>query len=318
MIKTLKLENKLRDSKFELLASLAYPYASKEVLYLAHLWNTWLFFVDDFFDRDPKYGKDVKWAKTFVEKLLNHLNNNIDNTDITSTMMKFTSFVGETLKKMMSVNQFNDFILSVKDYLNGSLQSVQMWAKKSTPSIKEYLKYRLSDSGMLTVVRLIGLANKEKIRNDYESTFYNKPKIKELIKLASLHVSIVNDILSYEKEKQSKHVSNLVHIIFCSNKFTEKECVNYILKNYLDKYLLQIDIIKETLNEHEMIFYEGLRHWMVGNVYWSIKSGRYCSRDSMFIFLRKNGKKLFESLSEPNMINVKCPTKYSTKRSISE
>ncbi|RAH79187.1 putative geranylgeranyl diphosphate synthase [Aspergillus japonicus CBS 114.51] len=144
----------------------------------------------------------------------------------------------------------------------------------------EYLKYRVHDVGMLFWYGLLTFAQAITIpENELE-------KCHQLATTAYLHMALVNDLVSWDKERQSAtalgkdYVTNFIFVAMEEHGISEDQaqerCRQEIKKATVD-YLRVFEDIKarDDLSPDTKRYLESVLYSMSGNVVWSFHSPRY-------------------------------------------
>lgn len=154
--------------------------------------------------------------------------------------------------------------------------------------VDAYLEFRGYDIGGWTGVTMVEVSTDIFLPSEIRAD----PRLQQLERLTVTHLSIVNDIMSFEKEAtQESNGLNLIKLL----KDTQCVSVNQALKqamelaNNVTHTFDQIEVEWQALSEPESVVYRfvgGLKQLMTMNHQWHLASKRYMSLNSRFPELR--------------------------------
>jgi 5-epi-alpha-selinene synthase len=275
-------DNNGRDRKrfeaFVKLDAYVYPYPNAERLRIAGEFNQWLFFLDDQCDNHLELGPNPPLVRRLMERSMDVLSTGRLPQDA-NAFDRFTLHVRQSLISICPDDWFARFLSDVHDYLfRGSLVAIEHWAAARTPSLDDYVMFRLYDSGCLPAIDVIEVA----AGLNLPPAVLGHPLICELRILAARYIAYINDIFSYHKEVvENRTPCNLVHVIVANDLVSLEEAISAafrLVNDYLghfEKIEMALPDWGPTLNEEVQRYLHGMKTWMRGNVDFSISSGRY-------------------------------------------
>ncbi|KAL4867799.1 hypothetical protein BDV12DRAFT_209514 [Aspergillus spectabilis] len=152
-------------------------------------------------------------------------------------------------------------------------------------SEEEYLKYRVHDVGMLFWYGLLTFAQAITIPEDEVDVCH------QLANTAYLHMALVNDLVSWEKERQSavalgkNYCTNFIFVAMEEHGISEDEaqerCRQEIKKATVDYLQIFEDTkARNDLSHDTKRYLESVLYSMSGNVVWGLHSPRYYTNAS--------------------------------------
>ncbi|RAK81477.1 bifunctional terpene synthase/polyprenyl synthetase family protein [Aspergillus fijiensis CBS 313.89] len=181
-------------------------------------------------------------------------------------------------KRMLSIDK-DRAITSLKAW-SSFLEKAGRQEDYRFKSEDEYLKYRVHDVGMLFWYGLLTFAQAITIPENELDTCH------QLATTAYLHMALVNDLVSWEKERQSAaalgkdYVTNFIFVAMEEHGISEgqaqERCRREIQKATVD-YLRVFEEVKarDDLSPDTKRYLESVLYSMSGNVVWSFHSPRY-------------------------------------------
>jgi hypothetical protein len=293
--------------KIDLLASTTFPYLSETSdLLTTAKWLTFLFYHDDFFEKE---SLNIYIVKSLHKNIMSHLktgdsksfkisNENkllLLNSSNGQTAMRrinhiekfvgiLSSVVNEGLKDVSESGRWG-FLSEVNNYFCGTENEIQIKAKINFTDNKDTLKalYReydeiRIDSGSVNSLFVLGDILKYK---DVDIFTYFNTHVKSLSNLANYAVCFSNDIYSEPKERIKNKENKIVAMnkVFILEKMglTRSAAIDKVAKEHNHCTQKFVDIIsdlnikdKKLLDQINII-----KCWFYSNREWSEKSGRY-------------------------------------------
>lgn len=266
------------------LAAQFYPDATEEGLVQGALLVSWLFFLDDTYDRDAAFASDVGAVKTLMEQTLGILSGQ-PLPEAPTPLHRYTLAFREQLKGS-SPRWLARFLESVRSYLfQGSLEAVESWQGVRFPSIEQYITRRIQDSGVLPCLDLVELVS----GHGLAEPLFRHPALQRMRHLCARVIAHENDIVSYENEVVRRDKpNNLVRLMMHHQQLTFAEAVSATVE------LIHGDVKRfERLGRWLLLrhpeaavplgaYVKGMQAQMRGNHDWSLVSRRYSSPTSPF------------------------------------
>nr|A0A169T193.1 RecName: Full=Astellifadiene synthase; Short=SS; Includes: RecName: Full=Terpene cyclase; Includes: RecName: Full=Geranylgeranyl diphosphate synthase; Short=GGDP synthase; Short=GGS; Includes: RecName: Full=Geranylfarnesyl diphosphate synthase; Short=GFDP synthase [Aspergillus stellatus]BAU98235.1 astellifadiene synthase [Aspergillus stellatus] len=181
-------------------------------------------------------------------------------------------------KRMLSIDR-ERAIISLRAWLE-FIEKTGRQEERRFNNEKEFLKYRIYDVGMLFWYGLLTFAQKITIPENELTTCH------ELAIPAYRHMALLNDLVSWEKERASSialgkdYCINFIFVAMEESGISEDEakerCREEIKLATVD-YLRVFDEAKDRidLSHDTMLYLESLLYSMSGNVVWGLQSPRY-------------------------------------------
>ncbi|KAI9047118.1 hypothetical protein LZ554_009191 [Drepanopeziza brunnea f. sp. 'monogermtubi'] len=147
-------------------------------------------------------------------------------------------------------------------------------------SLGDYLNYRRIDAGVPYILACVKFSLRSSVR-------INDPKLAYILRLVSDHVSLVNDLASYDKEKRAYDSGNVCYLINAvdvvqrllalpssaaakSLAYAMQLQVEAEMKEELDRL-----VASKELSTEELQFVDAALVMTAGNVFYSVVSSRY-------------------------------------------
>ncbi|RYZ42507.1 MAG: hypothetical protein EOO71_07755 [Myxococcaceae bacterium] len=273
---------------FTALASRFYPDASEEGLVLGAMLVTWLFAVDDTYDRDATFAAEPvgvqQWMRT-CQRLVEH-----EPLPTQATPMhRFSHLFGTWLAERTNPSWRWRFLLSLEAFFRGSLETVKQRGAKRVPDMEWYLSTRGPDSGselcLLLHEPLGGFELTEDLLKDVE--------LQRLRELCIRHLFIVNDMVSYELEVTQRDIpGNLLRLMMEAESLSFEDAVTHCIElANREALLFEALASKRCARAGEPMqgvehYVRGMRALMRGNLDWALTAERYRTPMSPFPELR--------------------------------
>ncbi|KAL4796622.1 putative geranylgeranyl diphosphate synthase [Aspergillus venezuelensis] len=186
-------------------------------------------------------------------------------------------------RKMLSIDK-NRAITSLKAW-SRFLDKAGRKEDYEFKSKDEYLKYRIQDVGMLFWYGIVTFATAITIPEDEVDTCH------QLATTAYLHMALVNDLVSWEKERQNTlalgkdYCTNYIFVVMKEHGISEDmahdQCRQEI-KKAAAEYREIFDSTKasNTISDDGVRYLESCLYCMSGNVVWGLSSPRYHAKGS--------------------------------------
>lgn len=273
-----------RFEAFSTLGSHFFPEATPERLCACSLFVDWLFFVDDLCDGDGAVN-DLGALRWQLEEQLAVLRGGAMPQHVTP-LSAGTRAVRERLLPLFGVSRHARFCDVVEHYLiDGSLMATASRASRTVPDLDRYSRQREADGGSFTVIALIEVAHAIEL----PLSLSTHVEVLRLKRLCARILSFVNDVVSYQKEVLGQgSPNNLVRIFeeHAGQSFAQAVSTSIELINFLTMEFETLGVQVAARDPLLSRFVRGLEDLVMGNVRWSLDTGRYASSDSPFPELR--------------------------------
>ncbi|MGB1275731.1 MAG: terpene synthase family protein [Nannocystaceae bacterium] len=273
---------------FVILDTHVYATASYERLLVAGWFNQWLFFLDDLYDERPEMGRDTQRVYELMYRQIDVLCAGAQ-PDPNNPLECFSSDLGYALRNITSQVRWDAFVEGVEDYLfRGSLRSMIFWRKRVVPPPDQYVEIRTQDSAVMACFNLFQVA----VGIDLPDAVVRSPKVLELSRYAILHISFLNDLVSYDKEvTRSGYPFNLLHVLMVHEGIDLAEAANRVIQQlnlYITQFVRLEGELAGTIAKYpDLGRYLGvIKSWVAGNLAFSLQSERYRHPESPFVELR--------------------------------
>lgn len=265
-----------------LLASLAYPTASREVLRLAHDWMAWIFEFDDQFD-DGEDGHSSERARHAREQLGAVLEGSAGNVP-RRTLQWGLNDIWERLRALAPPALCERFAGHVADYLASCEWETRNRRAGDCPDVDEYLAERqhtgAAHSCFDLLVPAMGLP--------YSRVDWTSARRGRLEYLCSEIITLTNDLVSFPKERARGDVHNLVLILMRRHGLSEQAAVLQSvewLRGRIQDFEREARELARTapqgLDEGTWHYVHGLRLFYPGCYVWSSRCRRFLVEDAV-------------------------------------
>ena len=177
-------------------------------------------------------------------------------------------------------NQFTYFSKEMKLWMINNVEKQTSTSDEKTATLDKLLDFREVDGGFKFVLCFCLAAGGVVVK---EETF-ERPEVKALVRSSGLHLALLNDIFSYEKDmKEADSSLNLVE--YLRNEHSESGDIDDALELAVRQVNKQIfDINRLSLSkcyqdDESKAVADCCVRQIVGNVHWSLQNKRYCFRD---------------------------------------
>jgi len=273
---------------FVTLDTRVYATASYERLLVTGWFNQWLFFLDDLYDERPELGQDTQRVYELMYRQIDVLCAGAQ-PDPNNPLERFSSDLGFALRNITSHKRWDAFVEGVEDYLfRGSLRSMIFWRKRVVPPPEQYVEIRTQDSAVMACFNLFQVA----VGIDLPDAVVRSPRVLELSRYAILHISFLNDLVSYHKEvTRSGYLFNLLHVLMVHEGLSLAEAASQVIQQlnlYVAESLrLEGELAGMIAKYPDLGRYIGvIKTWIAGNLAFSLQSERYRDPESPFMELR--------------------------------
>jgi Terpene synthase family 2, C-terminal metal binding len=265
--------SKLEHYQFPLHAAMVHPLVTEEQLEICSDWHVWLWTMDDRLEEGDLANLDLRTPFITATRTL-YLNGKVTLND---GHLSWLADIRKRILVLCTEYDCYEFDQSVLEFLEAT----------STPNEKEktdldaYLIFRKRDSACKTVFALIKLFIPTSFFSPRSAISPRDPvMIKERQErrlkrdrkeeLANLYLSVFNDLVSYDKEKETPRVAwNILSVYIASG----------AAKDILEAIQLAIQILNQwgdefmTLNDNQTLL-----DCIIGSCYWSLLTPRYQPR----------------------------------------
>jgi hypothetical protein len=273
---------------FVALSTWVYPTATDAQLQVCHDWHMWLFCFDDRVDSlDGRYaGQEAAMVEVATRSLaaLRHGEVHADPLAVYALQIR------EALLELASPSWLQGFCDAVEDYLfQGTFVAARHHREATVPGVEPFIRYRTSDSGLHTVIRLVELLTGGELGSTWDD-----PAVRHLRMLCAEASALHNDLFSYEKEViWNRCPNNLVHVVMVEQGVNFATAVTRCLRLIDERYHAFQRLRQRVLDERGagdpvlVDFIAGMLVWIEASADWELHSGRYSSPTSPFAELRQ-------------------------------
>ena len=270
-----------------LCAYFTYPSADPNALEIVQLGSdliSWLFLFDDEHGEGRVHvGENIFIEKSELVKKLNTYRKLLNEAKLPKNPSPFHVSLLDFVNRAKSLT--NDekwqarFAHAMGVYFDGCIEEYDYRRKKKGLDLDSYFNLRAKSIGVYPVFELITLYQNSNPFN--MSKVYNPELLNKYKYHSALLCSWVNDIFSLEKELQEGEENNIVIVLNKTLSLLDYEKAREKAYEYNQKDLKKLEDILyifrttgELYPDLENFLYR-LRHWAIGNLYWTICSGRY-------------------------------------------
>ncbi|KZT33902.1 terpenoid synthase [Sistotremastrum suecicum HHB10207 ss-3] len=280
-----------RKCNFGLIASLAYPNASRDILRTGcDLMNAFFVF-DDI--SDGQCSADVrKGADIIMDALRNPYDPRPQGESILGDV--FQTFWSRALI-YSSRSAAHRFINHFQDYVDAVVEQAIDREHNRIRSVEDYLTLRRHTIGCLPSFNVL------QMNMDLPDFVVTHPQVLNLVTIATDMIILANDLYSYNIEQyrgdEAHNMSRrlyMVAVIMKSHDLNVQDAVDHIGEQYRqlrDRFLTDRETLpswSEDVNRELKEYIEGLGNWVTANVEWSFESERYFGKDGPEIRQHRN------------------------------
>lgn len=209
------------------------------------------------------------------------LNDSLHDPSITNPIILNFGPVGDALRNIYTREQRQRVYDTMQLFMNMSEHEQRLRLSGAIPSVEDFWRYRLGSSA---VPVCLGFNEFSCEGMNLPRDFYEDVDVKKIQKYTNTIVSTVNDLLSLKKEIRRGAIDSLIPIYLhkVGNLQTAVEMVVAFLVdeiNGMDEAALSLfkcyEIADEDLKKQVKNYVDGCKHYMTGNMAWSLETGRY-------------------------------------------
>ncbi len=256
----------------------AYPNVPWEILTIAHDWNCWGFFLDDFDDASDAAAQPQTLRSLFAQVIAI-----LQDAPMPGNLPPFLHAlqdVWQRVHKYSSATWRRRFVRTLADGFDAYQWEARNRLKGRTPPVSEYMAYRRQTGGWMTDVLLVDLA----LGRTLSERVYTHPALQQLLDTANNVICWANDLFSFEKERAIGEVHNLVHIVQTEYHCTTEAAIQTISNWHNQEVQRWQQLVKQMPrwgrreSRHVQAYITFCEHFMRSNHAWSQVTGRYQSR----------------------------------------
>lgn len=256
----------------------AYPTVTWEVLTLAHDWNSWGFYLDDY---------DDSGSAAHQPEVLHHLFTLIlallEDQPLPNDPPRFLLALADIWRR---IHQYSDsqwrrrFTGTLAESFEAYRWEAYNRANQRIPSVSEYLGYRQQTGGWMTDLLLVDLSQGRTLPEQ----LFRWPDLQQLLDTANNIICWSNDLYSYAKEQAVGDVHNLISVVMSAFHCNEEAAVRQVMAWHdaavreweLRKYqVLQVLMCDQADRQHILAYIGFCEAFIASNHTWSRRSGRY-------------------------------------------
>ncbi|KAF1913064.1 isoprenoid synthase domain-containing protein [Ampelomyces quisqualis] len=279
----------LRASDFAFFASTWWPRAHYDELRVLMFFTIWLFNWDDEIDEPMGcYSEDLDAAEEYRSQTIDFVLECLGLHDRPSAQRFpaqnkiIASFreIGEPLAKDYTIDQRKRFMEELTRFMEKTSREQQFRLCCGIPSVEEYWSFRMGTSAVGLVVAVQEYAMNIHI---CDSVMRKDTMIKSITDETIINISIVNDLLSLRKEISKGCIDSIVPI-YCAQGMSVQNAVNEAVraleasKSRFDKAAQSLSVAAQQdplKYKHVSEWVEGCQSLCMGNLVWSLATGRY-------------------------------------------
>ncbi|MEH2156815.1 terpene synthase family protein [Nostoc sp.] len=259
-----------------LLASRAYPKASKETLQIAADWVTWLFLYDDEID-DANLGQEPDKLYILHSELLSILRGNTPTQEDWAIAHLLANW-RDRVSCYVSRDWMERYSSMVALYLEANRWEARNRKLGIVPDVENYIAMRGFSGAVYPCFALM------EITDGIELPFYilQSGVGERLQRLACNIIAWSNDIFSFSRERNSNDVNNLVYAVHKHQDIDLQSAVIQVKTMHdkevhkFEQLLFELPIYRSPqIQENFLRFIKGIQYWITANRDWSIGSTRY-------------------------------------------
>ena len=203
----------------------------------------------------------------------------------------------QILQEMMAIDPERAMVVA-KSWATGVQHSSRRQEDTDFASLEEYIPYRCFDVGYMYILPIrafFSLPPSWPLTRSRPSRLWHglvtfgcaitipeeeADEVKELLTPALISASLVNDLFSFEKERDDKNVQNAVLVVMREHGCSEEEARRVCKERIRIENANYVRVVKETkartdLSEGTKRYIEVMQYTLSGNVAWSTQCPRY-------------------------------------------
>ncbi len=261
------------------LIAAAYPEAPWEVLTIAHDWSCWGFFMDDFDDASEAAAQPTTLQHFFAQVLA--ILQGAPRCEQRSPLLHMVEDIWKRIHRFSSREWRHRFFNTLSESFAAYQWEAHNRISQHIPSVAEYVEYRRKTGGWRTLVLLVDLA----VGRTLSEGTYTNPALQRLLDAANNAICWANDLFSFEKERKTGDVHNLISVTEAAYHCTTETAIEMIVGWHNQEVQRWQHLAKQVprwgwrLNErkHVQAYIAFSQHYLYANHTWSQVTGRYRS-----------------------------------------
>lgn len=236
--------------------------------------NFIIFMFDDIYldkmDEETYIGNDYNKTKALLDNLINILKYNKISSNPTfceiilnDIWARISSSISEKTRKF--------FIEGIINGFNAWLNETKNKKYDEIITIEEYSKLRYNSIFLPAYFYLTEYSLNIRIKDEYWKNTY----LIKYLKLLSEYSALINDLVSYPKERLENNNSNMVYIISNYKKVSIKESIDELCEMLIERRDKALKIINEMEDNNLILYMKGIQDFAAGNSQWCMISPRY-------------------------------------------
>ncbi|MCH9686680.1 MAG: hypothetical protein K0V04_34930 [Deltaproteobacteria bacterium] len=261
------------------LAAMTHPEASPEILALISQVMAWIFVQDDIYDTAPAHEQRPELLEAKFARYLHVLRTRRAPADAGPTTRALVD-LARRLHARGSERWYAHFIETMRRFwIDGIVVETYYRARGISPDPASYMAMREQTVGVYICLDLVELASGCELTEELRAD----PILRRMTWLTSRIIAYVNDVFSYEKEREAGDMNNFLQVTLRYESYDLAEVVDHVVRTH-DRELDQFCQLDGTTRDHgpwarRIVerYVEGCRSWMTGALAWQQVAGRYAS-----------------------------------------
>ncbi|MGB3439157.1 MAG: 1-deoxy-D-xylulose-5-phosphate synthase [Actinophytocola sp.] len=267
--------------RLDVLTGLAYPRAGGDGLRLASDFTAWFFLFDDQFDGE--LGADPGRVRRVADRMLGRLSG--DGPSAASHPL--AEALADLWKRSIASRSDSwrrRMLASIEAYLRAFEQEAAFRRSARAPGISEYLVNRRQSIGIPVSLNL----SESVLGYELASEVADHPLLHELIALTAEQVTLVNDLVSADKERAAGDINNSVLIHGLAVDGTDAEALRHVAGLIEVRHarfaeaaaaLARVPGLAASVRRDTRRYVAAMQDWMHANLIWSMSTDRYRQSD---------------------------------------
>ncbi len=262
-----------------LLAAMAFPRSTPEILELIAQMMAWVFIQDDLYDNAPSEQQQPQRLAARFDRYLKVLRAGAPTRGADAAERALAD-LGCRLFEVGSPTWQAHFLETMRQFwMDGVVVETYYRSRGLSPDPASYMAMRVQTVGVYLCLDVMELT----LDDELDEAVRNDPILRRITWLTGRIIAYVNDMFSYDKERRVGDVNNYLHVMRSCESMSLPAVIDHTVRVH-DRELEQLGRLDGTVRDHGPHmrgiidrYVEGCRDWIAGALAWQKISGRYAS-----------------------------------------